>query len=262
VEWVPKQSSVIDRRGYHLSQLYSKYVSPASLLEAYRTGKNLTVFYNDKLGLPYVEAANRLSIGEVLDLCGNEGIAESDPGPTFAGVDQGGLLYITIAKRHPQKSAQIVYIGIHKDFTEIDHLMKRFNVVRAVIDGMPEVRKARELAGRHPGKIFLNYYNDHQRGSYRWDEKRRVVSCNRTESMDGSHAEVLNQGIILPRESETIRTFAAHCHNTAKRLEVDEESGSQKYTYIRLGEDHFRHSLNYCVMAYQSCPTFLFPELL
>lgn len=260
--WVAKYPSITDKRGYHISQLFSKYVSPASLLEIYRSGKNLTTFYNDKLGLPYVEAANRLSIQEVLDLCGNEGIVESDGGPCFLGCDQGGLLYVTIAKRHPQKSAQVVYLGIHKEFEELDRLMKRFNVVRAVIDAMPEIRKARELAERYPGRVFLSYYNDHQRGSYRWDEKRMVVTSNRTESMDASHSEVLNQNIILPRESEIVRTFASHCHNTAKRLEIDEETGSQRYVYIKLGDDHFRHSLNYCTMSYQNAPNLLFPELL
>jgi hypothetical protein len=259
-EWVAKKPS--DKRGYHISQLFSKFISPASLLQTYLTGKNLTTFYNDKLGIPYVEAANRLSVQEVLSLCGNEGIAESDAGPCYCGIDQGGLLHVTIAKKHSEKAAKIVYIGVLKGFEEVDTLMKKFNIIRVVIDAMPEVRKARELAGRYPGKVFLSYYNDHQRGSYRWDEKRMVVSSNRTESMDASHNEVLNQSIILPRESDLIRTFADHCHNTAKRLETDEETGSQRYTYIRLGDDHFRHSLNYCVMAYQSCPTFLFPELL
>jgi hypothetical protein len=35
----------------------------------------------------------------------------------------------------------------------------------------------------------------------------------------------------------------------AKKLEEDEESGSKRYLYVRLGADHFRHALNYAIVA-------------
>ncbi len=44
------------------------------------------------------------------------------------------------------------------------------------------------------------------------------------------------------------RAFAEHLHNTAKKLEED-ETGSKRYVYVNLGPDHFRHALNYFVMA-------------
>jgi hypothetical protein len=263
-EWVPKFPNVTDRRGYHVSQLFSKYVSPASLLQTFREGKNPTIFWNDKIGLPYVEAQNRLSVQEVLDLCGDHGISDEDQGPTFAGIDQGSReLHITIAKKGPSK-VKIIYIGILKEFEEIDTLIniKRFNIARLVIDGMPETRQARALAQRHPGKIFLAFYNDHQRGFYRWNEQNWTVLVNRSESLDASGLEILNGNVVLPRESEITRLFANQLSHCAKRLITDEEDGSQRYTYFRIGgEDHFRHSWNYCVMAYQSAKTLLFPEL-
>jgi hypothetical protein len=51
-------------------------------------------------------------------------------------------------------------------------------------------------------------------------------------------------------------------HNVAKRLEVDEETGSQRYAYLRLGDDHFRHAFNYFTMCLQNTPKFMFPELM
>jgi hypothetical protein len=260
--WVPKHPHVTDRRGYHISQLFSKFVDPAFLLQTFREGKNLTVFYNDKLGLPFVEAQNRLSIQEILDLCADYGISDEDRGPTYAGIDQGSReLHVTIAKKGPSK-IKVVYIGILKDFEEIDTLMKRFSIARLVIDGMPETRQARALAQRHPGKVFLSFYNDHQRGSYRWNEQNSTVLVNRSESLDASGLEILNGNVALPRESEITQSFANQLSHCAKRLITDEEDGSQKYTYFRIGgEDHYRHSWNYCVMAYQSAKTFLFPDL-
>jgi hypothetical protein len=54
-----------------------------------------------KIGIAYVEAANRLTVEEVLSLCSNEGIAESDEGPCFMGVDQGKDLHVVIGKDMP-----------------------------------------------------------------------------------------------------------------------------------------------------------------
>ena len=129
--------------------------------------------------------------------------------------------------------------------------MKNFRVTRCVVDALPETRNARAFAERHRGKVFLNYYNEHQKGKYKWNEKDLTVQCNRTESLDASHIEIMNGQVILPRECETVRVFAQHLHNVAKKLEEDEETGSKRYVYVKLGPDHFRHAYSYEAMARQ-----------
>ena len=249
-QWVAKKPGITDKRGYHYSQLFSQYVEPADVLHQFRTTNNLQDFYNLKLGLPYVEASNRLSKEEVLALCDAEGMASSDSGPCSMGVDQGKDLHVVIGKHVGGKKGRIVHLGVFRDFEELDELMERFRVSRCVVDGLPETRKAREFAKRFTrGRVFLNYYSHHQKGSYAWNEREMTVSCNRTESMDASHLEILNGELSLPRECEDVREFAAHCHNVAKRLEEDEETGSKRYVYVKLGPDHFRHALNYEAMA-------------
>jgi hypothetical protein len=165
-----------------------------------------------------------------------------------------------IGKRHPEKAGQIVHISIYKDWEELDRLMRNFSVSRCVVDALPETRNARAFAERFKGKVFLNYYNIHQKGSYAWNEKELIVSCNRTESLDASHKEIMDQDFILPRENEIVKEFAQHLHNVAKKLEEDEETGSKRYVYVKLGPDHFRHAFNYEVMARQNAPNLLFPE--
>jgi len=137
----------------------------------------------------------------------------------------------------------------YSDWEELDGLMDSFHVSRCVVDALPETRNARAFAERHRGKVYLNYYNEHQKGSYAWNERDLIVQCNRTESLDASHREIQDKTIILPRECDMTRTFAEHLHNVAKKLEEDEESGSKRYIYVKLGPDHFRHSFNYFVMA-------------
>ena len=250
-EWVAKRPTITEKRGYHYSQLFSHYVDPGDILHQYRTTNNLQDFYNLKIGVAYVEAENRLSLPEVLALCGDEGIASSSPGPCYMGVDQGKDLHVVIGPRYMGKAGKIDHLGIYRDWEELDRLMKAFNVSRCVVDALPETRNARAFAERHRGKVFLNYYQEHQKGRYRWNEGDLTVSCNRTESLDASHNEVMQAQIILPRESDMVREFAQHLHNVAKKIEEDDETGSKRYIYVRLGKDHFRHAFNYEAMARQ-----------
>jgi hypothetical protein len=237
-------------------------VDPVEILRQYQTTTNLQDFWNLKIGVPYVEAENRLSIQEVLSLCGSDGIADCDPEPCTMGVDQGKDLHVVIGKKLPQKAGKVIHIGVYKDWEELDGLMKNFNVIRCVVDALPETRNARAFAERQKGKVFLNFYREFFKGDYKWDEGNLTVVCNRTESLDASHNEIMTGQVILPRECDVVREFAQHLHNVAKKLEEDEETGSKRYIYVKLGPDHFRHAFNYEAMARQNCPNFLFPELL
>ena len=248
-EWVPKKPGVEDKRGYHFSQLFSHYVSPGDILHQFRTTSNMTDFYNLKIGIAHVEAENRLTVQEVLSLCGDQGMASEDEGPCSMGVDQGKDLHVVIGKKHHEKAGKLVHIGIYKDWEELDRLMKNFNINSCVVDALPETRNARAFAERHKDKVYLNYYNEHQKGSYAWNEKELIVQCNRSESLDASHRDIMNRQITLPKECGVIREFAKHLHNVAKKLEENEETGSKRYIYVKLGPDHFRHAYNYECMA-------------
>jgi len=274
-EWVAKRPSITERRGRQYSQLFSqsRTTTPETMLQMWRTTTNVTSYMNLKVGVAHVEAQNRLSVQEVLDCCGTKGMDSSSDVGTFMGVDQGNNLHVVIGKASESRSGEIIYMGIHKgnDSTnpgdesgwfELDALMKRFRVVRCVVDAMPNTKFARNFAERHKGRVYMNFYNEFQKGSLKWNDKELIVQGNRTETLDASHNLVSTQNIILPRQSDMVRTFALQMHNVAKRLEVDEETGSQRYAYLRLGDDHFRHAFSYFVMGLQGCPEFYFPELM
>ena len=178
------------------------------------------------------------------------------------GVDQGKDLHVVIGKKHPQKAGKLVHIAIYRDWEELDRLMTNFKVLRCVVDALPETRNARAFAERFRGRVYLNYYNERQKGSYAWNEKELIVQCNRTESLDASHKEVMERSIILSRQVEIVKEFAEHLHNVAKKLEEDEETGSKRYVYVKLGPDHFRHAFNYEAMARQNAPNLLFPQFM
>jgi hypothetical protein len=250
--WVPlhpdKEKDLV---GWRISQLNSMFVDPGKILSLYRSppNGNLTEVMNSKLAQAHIAAENRLTVSEVLELCGEGPIATEDKDPCYMGVDVGKLLHVVIGKRHREKAGQIVYIGIVESFNDLNSLMKRFRIVRAVIDALPETRKAREFADQHPGKVFLCYYQEHQKGGYRWNEKELTVSANRTEALDASHAELAQEQVFLPAECEVIHEFARQCANIARVLQTDPETGSSRYVYLKTGEDHYRHSQSYECIA-------------
>ncbi len=273
-EWVAKRPSITEKRGRQYSQLYSqmKASSPESILNKFLTTTNLTDFWNLKIGIAYVDAKNRLSREQVFDCCGDQGMLSESSKGCFMGVDQGSNLHFVIGRSHDTRKGEIVHIGHLKGnntenknddsgWRQLDEFMKRFKIMRCVVDAQPNTKLAREFSERFPGRVFLCYYSDSFKGNYRWDEEKMVVHANRTESLDASHMEISQVNVLLPRRSEVVDEFADHLHNVAKKLIVDEETGSQKYQYFRLGEDHWRHAYNYEKMARDESPELMFPDL-
>jgi len=259
-DWIAARPSITDILGFTISHLNASWIDPAEILKKYRDpNTNRGNFTRLVLGKAYIEAENRLSIQEILSCCSSYGIASSDPGPCYMGIDQGGvdrdLLHIVIGKKDPAFSGKIVHVTIEKGWSELDRLMKTFNIARCVIDALPEIDEARKFARRFPGKVFLSYYNENQKGAYKWNEKDYTVTTNRTESLDSSHKEVQTGQLLLPKQCDIIKTYAEHMHNTAKKLEEDEETGSKRYIYVKLGPDHFRHAQNYEAIARHDAQT-------
>lgn len=274
-QWVAKIPSMRERRGRQYSQLYAqtKTTTPEQILHKFRTTNNLTDFYNLKIGIAYVDAQNRLSTEEVLACCTDRGMDSSSDEGCYMGVDQGSNLHVVIGKKSAKRHGDVIFIDMLKGNNEadkndesgwkgLDELMRRFKVMRCVVDALPNTKNARSFSERFPGRVFLCYYNEHQKGSYRWNEREMTVTANRTESLDSSHKEIVEQNILLPRQSDRVKEFAIHMHNIAKRLEENEDTGSQRYVYLRLGRDHYRHAFNYMVMGLQDSPDLFFPELL
>jgi len=262
-EWVSARPMEKDIIGFTIGHPSYGWIDVKSLLNQWENPNiDRANFIRLRLGRAYIEAENRLSEQDIYDCCGLDGIASSDPGPSFMGIDQGGgeqdLFHIVIGKKHPaaDKDGKIVHITIEKGWSELDALMQRFHVARCVIDGLPNQNDARKFAHRFPGKVFLSYFSEHQKGSYAWNEKDYTVTSYRTEAMDASHKELSDGLVEIPRRTGLIEQFAAHCHATAKKLVEDEQTGQLRYIYVPKlgGPDHFRLAQCYEAMARMSTP--------
>jgi hypothetical protein len=251
-EWVAEYP---DRtiHGYRISQLISSKIDPGEILRDYQKSKHPERFFNLKIGVAWADAQSVLSASAVLALCGSEPIAEKSEKECTMGVDTGRQLHVVISRWDGDRR-RVVYLGVLEDFAQLDGLMERFQVSRCVIDAMPETHATRAFSKRFPRRVWLNYFNEGQKGSYRWDEKDSLVHENRTEALDASRKAIRDGLVLLPQRSPLVEEFAAHLAADAKRLQEEPETGSQVYRYIRTGVDHFSLAFTYDCIAWSGEP--------
>lgn len=250
-EWVPDYP---DREihGYRISQLFSVKVDPGEILNEYRTTRFPARFYNMKIGVPWADLERRLDAMTVLSYC-REVVIPYQQGFNVMGVDTGKQLHTVVLNRdrdhRKQLPVKVVHLQACHDFGELDQLMQRYGIRQCVIDGLPETHATRDFAQRHRGKVFLNFFNENQRGNAKWDYRNTKVEVNRTEAIDASRAAVREGEMVLLRRYPIVEEFARHMASDAKILDEDEETGAKKYRYIRTGENHYSMAFTYAWMA-------------
>ncbi len=157
-----------------------------------------------------------------------------------------------------------MHIGIRHEWSELDQLVERFQVRRCVIDALPELHAAQEFVQKHSGRAWRCFFKESARGGAVWNEERHEVAVNRVEALDLSAAQILQGGLVLPRRQPLLELFAAQLTVDAKKLLTDEDTGEQRYTYVKTRppvrpgeneeyrENHFRFALTYDLLAAQT----------
>ncbi len=254
LEWVPQERENIGlMEGYHWSQLSSEFNDPAGILRDFNDPPlgNLGEVYRLRLGLPYVAAEDQLQAAQVLECCGESIMPTRHPGPCAMGVDVGKLKPIIVGTRTGRDRYELHKIIKLSKWNDIHDLAERFNVRSAVIDIRPYEDEARRFQAAERYRIFLCQYNESTVSAVAYNSKSGIVKVNRTEALDQSHRIIAEQYITLPRRCKEVDEFVKECCQTAKVLETDKRSGTSIYRYrpVGDGEDHFRHALNYFLLA-------------
>lgn len=274
-EWVALKNNAPDKRGYHFTQLWSQtwLHRPDAIMDKYRRAQktgNLQDFFNLVIGFGYVEAENRLTVEEVLELCGSQGIETSSKTPCLMGVDQGKNFHVVVGRGLGGTFVEIIHVGEYTAWEQIETLMRDFNVMRCVVDGGPDPHGPVKLAEAFPGKVWRHFYDWHRKGSYAWNEQENMVTTNRTESLNASHEVIRQKLVVLPKLCGETKVFAEQCHNIAKKLQEEEiidkktgqkvKTGKKVWVYLPLGsgEDHYRHAFNYFCVAWSEAAKGLF----
>lgn len=241
-----------DMVGWWISQLNSQYIAPGYILDLYNNppNDNLSEVMNSKLGRAYTPAENRLDPASVWACCTRDEMQYRSDGPTCMGVDVGKVLNVVIAERPNRKSLRVVKVCEVESFNDLHELAKRYNVRCTVIDYKPEIRKVREFQADETHQVFACDYVERKTGMAAWDERDGFVKVNRTEICDATHELVINPGrLALPRKCHDMERYVKQMCNMIKVLLEDKTQGNKEFRYQKTGADHYRHAMNYCLLA-------------
>ena len=238
--------------GYRISQLFSAVVDPGEIMQEYRTTRFPDRFYNLKIGIPWADLERRLDAAFVLTLCGDGslGDAPSRGGAYFMGVDTGRQLHVVILREgHGREKTRVAHLEVCQEFNQLDELVRRYDICVCIIDGLPETHSTREFAQRHGERVYMNFFNEHQRGAPKWDFGALTFQVNRTEALDASRAAWREKKLVLPRRTPLLEEFARHLAADAKVLDEDAATGVQRYRYVKTGTNHFSLAFTYAWLA-------------
>ncbi|MDP2218554.1 MAG: phage terminase large subunit family protein [Methanolobus sp.] len=251
-QWVAQSPSKSnDLVGWWISQLNSKYVNPRTILELFKNPPdgNIAEIYNSKLGMAYISVEDQLKKSDIFACCGNEVFSLGSHNTCAMGVDVGAKLHVVVGHPRGDGRYRIVYLNRVDSFEDVHDVAKRFNVKCAVVDMEPETRKARDFRKSEPYGVYLCDYQERLKTSRRTDEKDGLVTVRRTETMDAVHNLIISGKVEFPRRNAEIEQYALEMTNTAKILQEDELTGSRRYVYKKLGDDHYYHATNYFIIA-------------
>ena len=250
--WVAKYP---DRRiaGWLISHLITPNLKLAKVMDRWERDQregNIGTFYNGVLGLPYIPAEDRLTHSDIYACCGSEGMrTDISLSQTAMGVDVGKRYHtVTIAQKIDDKRAKLIYMARVKGFQAVHDIAQKYNVKSAVVDCRPYEEAAQSFQDNETYKVFLAEYKDKQGTFCKVDEKQGRYSLLRNQIFDRSHALIKNQQLEIPRKCEEVEEFAKQMCNCAKVLEENEQ-GDRIYRYVKLGDDHYRSSVNYLIIA-------------
>lgn len=244
--WISMNPSS-DIRGYQISQLYSPFVTSSAIMHEFHNTEFPQHFWNHKIGLPFLNASNRVSFEEAISNCDPlQSKRHLSQTACAMGVDVGRVLHWTIIQ--PGTPKRIIAFGEAKTFEELPGIANRYNVSLAVIDALPEIKKIGELK-KADRRFWDCFYSQNQRGQFTWQEDKRTVVVNRTEVLDMGTDDFHEKKILLPQRTQEVETFCQHVSNVAKTVEENKETGDKIYIYKKLGPDHYRHSLGYAYIS-------------
>jgi hypothetical protein len=258
--WVPEVPSVVDFEGYRWSHLTSVYHDPIQILREFEDPPegNIGDVYRLRLGLPYSSAEDKLKKEVVLRCCGDTIMATRDVGPCMAGLDVGKTKHMVIGKKLDKEKMEVIRVAKVRAFEEAYDLFLRYGVKKAVVDIRPYEDEARDFKKKCKKVgiiVYLCEYGDNAFQEAEFNDDTGVVKAYRTGILDRSHRFLSDGNVILPRRAPNIVDFAEQCCNMEKYKDKKKDIYRYRACGNRKQGDHFRHALNYMMLAAIKAPT-------
>ena len=263
-EWVPTHPGR-EIHGYHVIKLVSPLTDLWDLISNGITADETErrEWINQDLGESYQPRGASYDDTMLKNVESDYALPASHPGPCAMGIDvQGEILYVVIRRFRKildpagvptgELRRQAVHISTIREFEELDNLMKRYNVRRAIVDAQPEKRSAVAFAKRWHPKADVAYYVQTREGMKKdvavveKESDKLVINLDRTRTLDDLWAVYLTGEIENPEVKDP--DFRTH-HKSIYRV-VEKNSRGNPFAYWRsTGADDYTHADNYCNIA-------------
>jgi len=268
--WVPQYTNK-ESRGFYISQLYSPAITPYDIANSYRLSLTNQAdeqeLYNSKIGVPHEPDGARVTSKSLTECTKTyrKGIKPKPNDIVTLGVDVGKFLHYEVTRYryltndtvdiNMNTYAQVLDEGKFKDFSELDNLMRIYNIKACVIDANPERRMAFNFAMRFWGFVRLCFYGSSINGKQisMGSEEECSLTVDRTSWMDLSLSRFRNGTIELPMDVSL--EYRQHI-KAPVRILVKNDQGQTVARYNEGSkEDHAAHARTYSEIALQLAAT-------
>tara|TARA_Y100000310_G_scaffold331632_1_gene405552 strand:+ start:14109 stop:15836 length:1728 start_codon:yes stop_codon:yes gene_type:complete len=275
-EWIALHPDRVEKRGYHISQLYRQqpivgFPDPADwimdqLLGARKTAEKMRLTISI-LGLPY--AGDRAPVTEqTLDAAERDQGFHHEARGAYIGIDQGDELHISVGlddQTDPDHTKiKCIHFEQTDDWTRIPQLVKQFGARCLVIDALPNKKTAKDVCNDLEIPAYIQYFKGDtmKAGTEGEDEKSvRKVQVDRTESIDETVGMLVQTGkLILPNlsmcdaeQTRTMEDVRSHLKMAVKDV-VERANGVKVWEYKKNVTNHFLMATNSMRIARDLAP--------
>ena len=254
--WEPEKKDNSEyMHGYNWSQLTSPNNDPYEILRDFENPPegNLGDVYRLRLGRPFISSEEQLTTPEVFSCCGNNIQLNSHSGPCAFGLDVGKTKHLIIGAKTGRDKYEIYRVVRLSDWDDIYDMLMKFNIKMGVIDSRPYEDEARRFQSRLlKARVYLCEYSETSVIGSAYNNNTGIVKVNRTEICDATHELITSRGkLVIPRNCPEIEIFAKQLCDPYKIQEQNKKTKQMVYRY-QGKEDHYRHALNYFLLAASS----------
>jgi hypothetical protein len=215
-----------------------------------------TEFWRSDLGIPFDAAGARVTAAMLaqlaVDLPGGELPGGMKWRDTTMGVDVGARFHFRISSTGTDGIRYVRLMGSVATWDDLTRLMVRYQVLRGVIDALPELHACRDWAEKWHGRVLRAFYPN---GTalpgllFRPDEVKRIVQINRTMAMDGVQGAIAageeRWPASIARDPEVVRHLGAPV-----RVVVEGDDGQARASWEHTEPDHLFHACVYDRVAH------------
>jgi hypothetical protein len=146
----------------------------------------------------------------------------------------------------PDGREQAVYIGTVRDESDLQDIIRRYNIVCGVIDSMPEIRLSRRVVQNRGWFKCIFHGGENRDHKDSINPETREASCGRTEILDGLKEKIVSKRMVFPRNVRSLPDYYAQMQASVRTF--DEKR--KVYQWIEgSAADHFMFADAYAHLA-------------